>query len=86
MEYFTASNAKAAAFQVGSVRYSLPVEVMGRSDVQASGLALVVRREGFKDIPPRVPKTEDGALQLNRPQQGFGLMVEHLLGTPNPKP
>ncbi|CDJ56995.1 hypothetical protein, conserved [Eimeria maxima] len=80
MEYFTSTNAKAAAFQVGSVRYSLPVEVMGRSDVQASGLALVVRREGFKDIPPRVPKTEDGALQLNRPQMGFELMVEHLLG------
>ena len=83
MEYFTSTNAKAAAFQVGSVRYSLPVEVMGRSDVQASGLALVVRREGFKDIPPRVPKTEDGALQLNRPQMGFELMVEHLLGTQN---
>ncbi|CDI87620.1 hypothetical protein, conserved [Eimeria praecox] len=80
MEYFTSTNAKAAAFQVGSVRYSLPVEVMGRSDVQASGLALVVRREGFKDIPPRVHKTEDGALQLDRPQEGFGLMVEHLLG------
>lgn len=80
MEYFTGTNAKTAVFEVGSARYSIPAEIMGRADVQASGLVHVLRKEGFKDIPPMVPRTEDGAYQINRPQQGFELMVEHLLG------
>ncbi|XP_026193939.1 uncharacterized protein LOC34621610 [Cyclospora cayetanensis] len=80
MDYFTGPNAKAAVFAVGSARFTLPAEVMGRADVQSSGLVHVVRKEGFKDIPPMVARTEDGALQISRPQQGFELMVEHLLG------
>ncbi|KAL8271600.1 hypothetical protein Esti_004506 [Eimeria stiedai] len=80
MEYFTGPHAKAALFQIGSARFSIPAEVMNSAEVQASGLVHVLRKEGFKDIPPMVPRGEDGAFQINRPQLGFELMVEHLLG------
>ncbi|KAL8446109.1 hypothetical protein Emag_004849 [Eimeria magna] len=80
MEYFTGPHSKAALFQIGSARFSIPAEVMNRAEVQASGLVHVLRKEGYKDIPPMVPRGEDGAFQINRPQLGFELMVEHLLG------
>lgn len=67
-------------FSVGTARYTLPGDVMSRSEVQSSGLGSLMRKEGFKNIPPKLNKTEDGAIILERPQQSFELLVEHLLG------
>ncbi|CDJ63038.1 hypothetical protein, conserved [Eimeria necatrix] len=80
MDFFTSSPTKGMVFSVGTARYTLPGDVMSRSEVQSSGLGSLMRKEGFKNIPPKLNKTEDGAIILERPQQSFELLVEHLLG------
>lgn len=80
MEWIRGGSVPGATFQIGQSKFLLPPEVMNRSDVQASGLALVARSEGFKDIPPAVQRAEDGAFIITRPVDAFELLVEHLLG------
>ncbi|PHJ22366.1 hypothetical protein CSUI_003790, partial [Cystoisospora suis] len=79
MEWIRGGSVPGATFQIGQSKFLLPPEVMNRSDVQASGLALVARSEGFKDIPPAVQRAEDGAFIITRPVDAFELLVEHLL-------
>ncbi|PFH33831.1 hypothetical protein BESB_080470 [Besnoitia besnoiti] len=79
MEWIRGGPVPGATFQIGQTKFVLPPDVMNRADVQASGLALIARNEGFKEIPPMIPKTEDGAIIITRPLDGFQLLMEHLL-------
>ncbi|CBZ50025.1 conserved hypothetical protein [Neospora caninum Liverpool] len=79
MEWIRGGPAAEVVFQIQQTKFVIPPEVMNRSDVQGSGLALIAKNEGFKDIPPKLPKAEDGSIRLTRPLEGFELLVDHLL-------
>ncbi|KEP63164.1 UNVERIFIED_CONTAM: hypothetical protein HHA_221470 [Hammondia hammondi] len=79
MDWIRGGPAAGVVFQVHQSKFVIPAEVMNRSDVQSSGLALVAKNEGFKDIPPKLPRAEDGSILLSRPLEGFELLVDHLL-------